>query len=496
MANKDELIKMLEKRYVDDRIKDLVERPEEVIKLDGKFLFRLANIDLNEKQKLFFNSTNRHIAYGGSRGGGKSFAMRIKFITLAISYPNLHLLLLRRTLPELRENHLIPMQEFLNNFATYKEVEKSFIFPNGSRIKLGYCDSESDVFQFQGQEYHVVGLEEATHFSESQKVFLTTCNRGVRTDFKPRMYYTSNPGGVGHNWFKRLFIDREYRNKEKEENYSFIPAQVFDNTALMDNNSEYVEILENLPDDLKKAHLYGDWNVFAGQMFSEFRMDKHVIKPFEIPISWKRFRSIDWGYNDNTAVYWYAVYDKHIYVYRELVINRTLASEVAKLIKEMSENEDISYTVASPDMWQKRGGDYVHGESIAETFAKNGVPCIKADHNRISGWQRMHEFLADAPDQKPYLQFFENCKKIIKDLPQLCYDESKPEDAATEPHDITDTNDSIRYGIMSRPKPNAETILGYKEGGQYLKAELKMKGFKKHQISKLTNKGKIKLIGR
>lgn len=418
----------------------------------------LQKLEPNPRQVEFFSANARHVAYGGARGGGKSWSMRVKFILLAIQYPGLKLLLLRRTLPELRENHVIPLQGILYGFAKYKDSEKAFIFPNGSRIKLGYCDNDSDVYQFQGQEYDVIGLEEATHFTDAMRMFFTTCNRSTRTDFSPRMYYTSNPGGIGHSWFKRLFVDREYVGKEKESDYVFIPAKVYDNTVLMEANPEYVEALENLPEDLRKAHLDGDWNIWSGQMFSEFRTDKHVIQPFDIPPEWRRFRSIDYGYNDYTAVYWYAVSDQHIYVYRELWIRQTLASELARMIVELSEDENIEYTVASPDMWQKRGGwvpttsDPTLGESIAETFSLCGVTCIPADNSRIIGWQRVHEALEDSPDGKPYLQIFNTCRALTKHLPQLAYDDNKPEDAATEPHEFTDTTDSLRYGLMSRPR--------------------------------------------
>lgn len=128
-------------------------------------------------------------------GGGKSWSMRRKFVLLALKYPGIQILLLRRSMPELRENHILPLQAELNGFAKYNADEKSFLFPNNSRIKCGYCDTESDVFQFQGQEYPIIGMEEACHFSDSQRQFLTTCNRSTRTDIKPRMYYTANPGG-------------------------------------------------------------------------------------------------------------------------------------------------------------------------------------------------------------------------------------------------------------------------------------------------------------
>ena len=190
----------------------------------------------NPKQEQFFLADARHIAYGGARGGGKSWAMRRKFVLLAFRYAGLRLLLLRRTLPELNENHVLPLQRELNGLVAYQATQRAFQFPNGSRIKLGYCDREADVFQYQGQEYDVIGLEEATHFTETQMQFLTTCNRSVRTDFSPRMYYTCNPGGVGHAWVKRLFIDRNYRNSEKAEDYVFIPARVTDNPVLLRSN--------------------------------------------------------------------------------------------------------------------------------------------------------------------------------------------------------------------------------------------------------------------
>ena len=233
----------------------------------------------SERQKEFFLSRARHTAYGGARGGGKSWAMRRKFILLALAYPGLNLLLLRRTLPELRENHLIPMQRELYGVAGYNSTERVFVFPNGSRIKLGYCDSAQDVYQYQGQEYAVIGLEEATHFTEEQMRFLTTCNRTTRTDIAPRMYYTCNPGNVGHAWVKRLFIDRIYRDGENPGDYLFIPARIYDNHVLLDADPNYIRQLQALPDELRRAHLDGDWDVHAGQFFREFSRSRHVIDP-------------------------------------------------------------------------------------------------------------------------------------------------------------------------------------------------------------------------
>lgn len=409
----------------------------------------------NPRQIEFFKASSRHIAYGGARGGGKSWAMRRKFVLLALNYPGLKLLLLRRTLPELRENHVLPLLSELTGFAKYKDDDKSFTFPNGSRIKLGYCDADKDVYQYQGQEYDVIGLEEATHFTEFMRDFFETSNRSTRTDFKPRMYYTSNPGGIGHAWFKRLFIDREYRGKEKSDNYVFIPAKVYDNHALMDTNPEYVETLESLPDDQREAFLHGNWDVFAGQYFREWRRDTHVIDPFKVPAHWFKFCSIDWGYNDPCAVYWHAVDDMRVYTYRELYINQTNASDVAKKIVELSGREQIEYTVASPDMWHKRGiggkDAGTQGENIAEIFLNNGVWLEKADNDRLQGWTRMREFMKPAADGKPLWIIFSTCSNLIRTLPQLIHHDKRVEDVGDNLEDHA--AESCRYGLMSRPQP-------------------------------------------
>ena len=420
----------------------------------------------NERQREFFLSRARHTAYGGARGGGKSWAMRRKFVLLALRYPNLNLLLLRRTLPELRENHIVPLQRELYGAAEYNGTERVFRFPNGSRIKLGYCDSAQDVYQYQGQEYAVVGMEEATHFTEEQMRFLTTCNRTTRKDFSPRMYYTCNPGNVGHAWVKRLFIDRQYNSSENPEDYLFIPARIYDNAALMNADPGYVRQLMALPEDLRRAHLEGDWDVHAGQYFREFSREKHVIQPFEIPKSWRRFRSMDWGYNDPCCVLWHAVDGEgRVFTYRELYVRYMRADLVASEVKKLSNGENIAYTVASPDMWQKRGallassGGF-EGETLAELFASSGLALTPADNSRIAGWNRIREYLAMKPDgfggERPTWQCFENCTNLIRQLPMLEFDRLNREDAA-------DGNDhapeALRYGLMSRPHGNREPVI-------------------------------------
>lgn len=416
----------------------------------------------SERQREFFLSRARHTAYGGARGGGKSWAMRRKFILLALRYPGLNLLLLRRTLPELRENHLIPMQRELYGFAVYNSAERVFRFPNGSRIKLGYCDTMQDVYQYQGQEYAVIGLEEATHFTEEQMRFLTTCNRTTRKDFSPRMYYTCNPGNVGHAWVKRLFIDRLYAENENPNDYLFIPARIYDNKVLLEADPNYIRQLEALPEELRRAHLDGDWDVHAGQYFREFSRDRHVIEPFEIPSWWRRFRSMDWGYNDPCCVLWHAVDgENRVYTYRELYVRETRAGEVASMVLELSRGESISYTVASPDMWQKRGavlsgaGGF-EGETLAELFTSSGLSLTPADNSRVPGWNRVRDFLAVAPDGRPNWLCFSDCRNLIRQLPALQFDQHNREDAADgDDH----APEALRYALMSRPRAGRQPII-------------------------------------
>lgn len=416
-------------------------------------IFELLQTEIpNEKQVLFFESTKRHIAYGGARGGGKSWAMRRKFVMLAMRYPGLNLLLLRRTMPELRENHQLPLQKELNGYATYKSTENAFIFPNGSRLKLGYCATESDVYQYQGQEYDVIGLEEATHFTEFQKNFFTTANRSTRDDFTPRMYYTSNPGNVGHEWFKRLFVDRDYRSTENPDDYEFIQSTVFDNKVLMEKNPEYVANLQALPDAMKRAHLYGEWNLAEGRYFTEFNPEIHVIRPFEIPKDWKRYVAIDYGL-DMFACYWIAVdYQGFAYVYREIYKSGLIISDAAREMILNTFDEHIESYIAPPDLWNRRQDS---GKSAAELFWDCGVFLIKANNDRVQGWYNLHEWLKPCEDEagKPAakLRIFQNCVNLIDSIPQLQFDKKNPNDCATEPHKFTHAPDAIRYFVASRP---------------------------------------------
>lgn len=405
----------------------------------------------NPRQKEFFLAKSRFVAYGGARGGGKSWAVRKKALLMGANYPGIRMLLLRRTFPELKENHILPLQGELKGLATYKEVDKAFSFANGSRLKFGYCDSERDVLQYQGQEYDVIFLDEATQFTEYQFNTLTACIRGANP-FPKRMYLTCNPGGVGHEWVKRLFIDRDYRGSEKGEDYTFIPARVYDNQALMGQDPGYVAMLENLPEDLRRAWLEGDWNVFAGQFFTEWREETHVCEPFPIPGHWRRYFAMDYGL-DMLAGYFIALDEGgRAWVYREVYQPDLIISEAARAILKAAEGESVESWLAPPDMWNRRQDT---GKSVAEIFAEHGIPLTRAQNDRVTGWLDMKEWLKPRGEETRWaaLTVFRSCKNLIRCIPLLQFDERRPNDVATQPHEITHAPDAIRYFVAGRPVP-------------------------------------------
>lgn len=414
--------------------------------------------DFFPQQIEFLNSKSRHTGYGGARGGGKSFVARWCAVLLALKYAGVQILLTRRTYPELRENHIVPLQKILkcqedNTIANFKAADKVFVFPNGSRIVCGYCANELDVLQFQGQSYDVIFVEEATLFTEFQITCLIECNRPsglTKNPFKPMMKYTMNPGGASHQYFKRLFIDKQYQRSEKPEDYTMIRSKVYDNTFIMQNDPDYVRMLENLPEDRRKAMLDGDWDAFEGQFFTEFNRDVHVIKPFVIPKEWRIYRSRDYGL-DMLSCHWYAMdFSGNVYVYKEIYQSGLIVSEAGELINNNT-TEKIYMDICPPDLYNKNSQT---GKSAADIFwEKCGHNLTKASNDRVNGWLAVKEFLRLQKDEQgkvhPKLFIFENCTNLIRCIPQAVYDTKKTNDICNEPHEITHSLDDLRYFCIS-----------------------------------------------
>ena len=416
---------------------------------------------LNAKQVEFFRSTAKYTAYGGARGGGKTHAVRLRAFIGAVNFPGIRILIIRRTYPELQSNHIEPMLKLIpSSLATYNVQQKQFYFINGSIIKFGHFQSyQSATTEYQGQEYDWIFIDEATQFTEEEFRLLGGCLRGVNS-FTKQFFLTCNPGGVGHRWVKRLFIDKHYRtdsaNPEENEDpaeYHFIQATVDDNTALMssEGGKEYLRSLSALPENIRNAHRYGDWEVLSGNYFPEFSEGHHVVAPFQIPKHWTRYRAFDYGL-DMLAVGWFAVDENgRAYMYREYRQSNLNVSEAAEaILANTGRDERISVTFAPPDMWNRQKDS---GKSMAELYMTNGVPIVKANNNRVQGWLQVKEFLMDGKDGKPGLLVFNTCKGIINDLQTIQADETTPNDCAKVPHDITHSPDMLRYFCISRTLP-------------------------------------------
>ena len=418
------------------------------------------------KQTLFLKDKHRHIAYGGARGGGKSWAVRTKSKLLAFRYPGIKILIVRKTYKELQNNHIEQLTAELAGFAKYNRSDKMFRFPNGSTISFGYCANEGDLGQYQGAEYDVVFIDEAGQLQESWIRKINLCVRGTN-GFPKRTYYTLNPGGPGHAYFKRVFVDRNFNPDEDPNDYFFIQAKVEDNKALMDTQPDYLRELENLPPTLRAAWKDGRWDVYEGQFFEDFRDDPehyqdrrwtHVIEPFEIPDGWTICRSYDFGYGKPFSCAWWAVdYDGTIYRIMELYGCTRTPNEGVKWTPD-KQFEEIHKTemqhpwlkgktiigVADPAIW-----DASRGESVADTAARYGVFFTPGDNERIAGWMQCHYRLQFDEDGYPRMYVFNTCRAFIRTIPLLIYDEHRAEDLDTKMEDHV--ADEWRYFCMSRP---------------------------------------------
>ena len=401
-----------------------------------------------ERQKQFFASRARFTAYGGARGGGKSWALRRKLVGMCLRYAGLSCLLVRRTLPELKSNHVIPFLREYDGMLSYSESEKALIFPNGSRIALGYCAIDRDALRYQGQEYDVIAIDEATQLSEFRFSILKACLRGSNY-FPKRMYLTCNPGGIGHSWVKRLFVDRDFRNGENPKEYKFIPALVYDNPNLTNADPEYVRSLESLPPRLRDAWLYGRWNVFEGQFFSEFDHAKHVCTPLQIPRELKKFIALDYGF-DMLAILLLGVdAQNNLWVIRERCESGLTLSQAAKRILEIVDGEQVEFAVCSPDLWNRRQDSGLSGFEIIQGYSPRIPPLCRADDRRIAGWRVLREYLCSDASH-PFLRISSECRVLIDSLPALLCDPDRAEDASSHPHNITHAPEALRYAVMSR----------------------------------------------
>jgi len=369
-----------------------------------------------------------------------------------LSVPGIRVLILRRTFPELQDTHLDRVGvEASKMGAEYLKSEYRVRFPNGSVEQYGHCGDDTAVSRYLSTEYERIYFDELVTFTFRQFVMIGSRARSTKPGYIPRVLAATNPGGPHASWVREWFINKSVDVREyptyRPEDYAYIPATLDDNPYI--DAAVYEHRLQMLPPALREAYRYGSWDIFEGQYFKEWKARDHVRTLEEIPREATRFRALDWGYLRPGVCLWFVMLpDGHLYIEEEYVFSETIASEVAREIRRRSAGLKLGYTVADPAMWIREGSS---GESIAETFARSGVPLLKADNARVVGWQRLRHWLAPAPDGTPWLTVSPRCAYLIRTLPSLLMDAHNPEDCDSDSEDHA--ADACRYGVQSRPHP-------------------------------------------
>ena len=414
------------------------------------------DLQVTKKQKRFIDARENEVLFGGAAGGGKSYGQIVDALLFALKYPGSKQLILRRTYSELDKSLIrTSLSLYPKDIYTFNSSSHTGRFKNGSCIDFGYCANENDVYQYQSAEYDCIRFDELTHFTEMQYVYLISRVRGANA-FPKQIKSSTNPGGVGHSWVKARFVDPAPQGEsfigEGEMSRVFLPSLLKDNSFLSKSDPSYRQRLEALPEREKKALLYGDWNIFEGQYFTEFSTKKHVCDPFEIPPSWRRYRTIDYGL-DRLAVLWIAVAnDGRVFVYREYCESGLPISAAARAISERTpKDEDIYATLAPPDLFSRTQES---GKTKATLFQEFGITFTKTSNDRECGWLAIKELLCDS-EVGPRMQIFRSCTEIIKCLPALTIDKIRPTDCANEPHEITHAPDALRGFAIFHTRPNS-----------------------------------------
>ena len=430
-------------------------------------------------QTKFLASTEQEVLYGGAAGGGKSYSMVADPVRY-FANPHARMLLVRRSTEELRE--LISVSKQLYPKAVpgikFMERDKTWVAPNGATLWMSYLDRDDDVMRYQGQAFNWIGFDELTQWPTSYAWnYMRSRLRSTRASGLPLyMRATSNPGGPGHQWVRKHFIDPSppgkpfwatdedgevikwprghSREGEPLFKRKFIPATLFDNPYLSEDGLYEANLL-SLPEHQRRQLLEGDWDINEGAAFPEFNRQTHVVEPYDIPSNWTRFRACDYGYGSYTGVVWFAVVpgSEQLIVYRELYVSRVIATDLADMILDIEDGEKVKYGVLDSSLWHNRGDT---GPSLAEQMIMKGCrwrPSDRSRGSRVAGKNEIHRRLQlDDFTEEPRLVIFSNCVNLISQLPSIPLDKKNPEDVDT--HSEDHLYDALRYGVMTRPRSN------------------------------------------
>ena len=414
------------------------------------------------RQAEFMRRPEPEALYGGAAGGGKSDALVIEALR-QVHIPHYRGLILRKTYPQLSDLVDKSMAYYKRAFpaAQYNATSHVWVFPSGAKIYFGSMQYTKDRTNYQGKAFDFIGFDELTHFEWEEYSYMMSRNRPTGPGTRVYLRATTNPGGVGHGWVKARFITPappgtpiveqfpvrmpDGTEKVLERARVFIPSSVFDNPALLENDPDYLASLASLPEAEKQALLYGSWDSFSGQVFTEWRNDPghyqdqrwtHVIAPFAIPRHWKIYRGYDFGFSKPFSVGWYAADEEgRLYRIKELYgctgrPNEGLRIdpvEQARRIREAEQNDPMLkgrtiLGVADPAIF-----DESRGESIAAMMERGPhfLHWAPGDHTRLAGKMQFHYRLAFDGEGRPMFQVFSTCRHFIRTLPNLVYDECR-----------------------------------------------------------------------
>ena len=419
----------------------------------------------NARQMEFHACDADEAVYGGAKGGGKSCALVMEGLAYALENPGANMYFFRETYDDLEANIIKEWKDKVpKELYSYNEGKHQAILINGTSVKFRYIRNFKDAEGYQGRSMDWIGVDELTkHLRESIQVLLS-CLRSPK-GFKPTFRATCNPGGIGHMYVKEDYIEATGYGDHPTtcpitgNKRAFIPAKVWDNDVLMKNDPNYVKRLQNLPEDQRKAFLDGDWDLFSGQYFDEFKRDIHVCDPFPIPDHWHRYFVCDYGL-DMFAGLWIARDEQgRAYVYKEVYESGLIISGASKRYHEVNGDDKIKIRYAPPDL-QNRQKDT--GKSAFDIFYQNGVNFVVSDNNRINGWSAVKEWLkvyetrheqTGETYKTSNLKIFKNCTNLIRCLPAVQHDEKDPNDVAKEPHELTHITDALRYWCIMWTSP-------------------------------------------
>ncbi len=445
-----------------------------------------------KKQAMFHASPANEILYGGGAGGGKTCAIVMDALMRCMRHPNSRAYIFRRTFAELEDTDIKEARfRYPKEIATYNNGRHEFALINGAKILFRHCEHIQDMYNYSGAEIDFLYFDELTGFEFEIYSFIKTRLRSKKiSGIVPIVRSASNPGNVGHTWVKDMFVDSApYMQLHEEVQYSetlgeyrtfvvqYIPALATENPHI---TKDYIFELERKPKKLRDALLYGHWDAFEGQVFTEFvnlvekrsagreswtqedennlnlRRWTHVIEPFPIPLEWPRYMSFDHGFSSPFSIGWWAVDPKNrVYRYREWYDKEKTPREIVDgiIAREQEEINNALFIsrIADPHIFDTES----NGLSVAKQMAPNsdrnlfGMTFKQGDNARIAGKMQLHERLRFDKDGHPMLYCFTNCTDWIRTVPSLSYSMTKVEDIAENSEDHC--YDETRYLLMARP---------------------------------------------